>query len=71
VTLRQSRKEGEARTRRLISRVLPFLLIFFVGLAVYDIVDGDWLGAGYIAVCFVAGLVGLFLNRRRLSEIEP
>ncbi len=63
-------KDGEAGTRELISRVLPFLLILFVGLAVYDIVDEDWFGAGYAGVCFGAGLVGLFLNRRRLSEIE-
>jgi small-conductance mechanosensitive channel len=64
-------KEGEARTRKLISRTLPLLLIFFVALAAYDVFDEDWFGAGYAGVCFGAALVGMHLNRRRLSEIEP
>jgi len=64
-------KEGEARTRRLISRTVPFLLVFFIALAVYDVVDEDWFGAGYASVCFGAALVGMYLNRRRLSEIGP
>ena len=64
-------QEGETRTRRLISRAVPLLLIFFVALAIYDVTDEDWFGVGYAGVCFGAVLVGGYFNRRRLSEIAP
>jgi small-conductance mechanosensitive channel len=63
-------KEDEARTRRVIARVLPLLLVFFTAFAIYDALDEDWLGAAFAGACFGAVLVGTQLNRRRLSEIQ-
>jgi len=64
-------EEAEARIRRIAARVMPLFLVFFVALAVYDIVDDDWFGAGHAGFCFGVALVGLYLNRRWLSEVRP
>lgn len=63
-------QEEEARIRRAISRALPILLVIFLAGAVYNLVAGDWFGAGYAGLSFVAALVALYFNRRRSAEIE-
>ena len=63
--------DDEPRTRRLIARFLPVLLVFFVALAVFNIIHRDWFGAAWAAVTFGVALVGLEMNRRRLAEIQP
>ena len=62
-------RESELRTRRLIARALPLLLIFFVALAIYDAIDGDWFGTVWAAVCLGVALVCLQMNRRWLSRM--
>jgi Na+-driven multidrug efflux pump len=61
-------EEAEARVRRLAARVMPLLLVFFIALTVYNVIDGDWFGAGHAAFCFAVALIGLYLNRRWLAQ---
>jgi hypothetical protein len=64
-------RPDEVRTRRLIDRVMPLMLIFFGACAVYFSFVGDWSGAGWFAFCLGWGAFGMWLNRRWLSRIEP
>jgi O-antigen/teichoic acid export membrane protein len=60
--------ETEARVRRLSRRSLPFFLIFFAGIAVYNLVDADWFGAGFAAVLTAGLLIVIAADRRQLSD---
>lgn len=62
-------EEEEVRTRKLIARALPFLLVFFVGFGVLNALAGYWFGVAWAGVCFGVAVIGALLNRRRLSEL--
>lgn len=64
-------EEAEARIRRNAARVMPLLLVLFIGLIVHDLIDEDWAGAGYAAFCVGVVVIALYLNRRWLSEARP
>jgi hypothetical protein len=60
--------ENETRTRRLIARVLPVMIVFFGGVAVYLAIHGDWSGAAWFVFGIGWSLLGIYLNRRWLAE---
>lgn len=64
-------EEEEIQTRKVIARVVPFLLIFFVGFGVLTAVDSDWFGTVWAGICFGVAAIGAQMNRRRLSELSP